>query len=68
MANLLEPVDEVADEDNNYLSRSPERGIDSDDSQVEIVDPQVQLFDGADGGEQYNEDLLLEGQMHQVMV
>lgn len=53
LANLLEPVDEVADEDNNYcLSRSPEHeGIDSNDSQVEIVDPEVQLFDGADGGE-----------------
>ena len=46
---------EVADEHHNYLSRSPKRdeaGENTEDSQIEIVDPEVQLFDGADGGEE----------------
>lgn len=45
----------------NYLSKSLLRPDDAnDDSQVEIVDPEVQLFDGADGGE---EQQPLEGRL-----
>ena len=50
LPQLLEPVKEVADEDNNIRSCSPRRAYSN--SQVEIVDPEVQLFDGADGGEE----------------
>ena len=47
----LEPVDELADEEANYLSRSPKTAADMVDN-VEILATEVQLFDGADGGEE----------------
>ena len=66
MSQHLEPVTEemADDEDNrNYGSQSPYNQdlhqVAIEDSQVEIVDPEVQLFDGADGGEQQ----VLEGRL-----
>ena len=49
LAQLLEPVHEVADEEANYFSKSPQ-----DRSAVSIVDPEVQLFDDneVNGGEE----------------
>ena len=53
LPNLLEPVDEVADEEANYFSKSPQ-----DRSAVSIVDPEVQLFNDnneVNGGEEQSD-------------
>ena len=53
LQNHLEQVDELADEEANYFSKSPKdhhrRSVGSEST---IVDPEVQLFNSGDGGEE----------------
>ena len=60
-ATILEPVDEVADEEANYFSSKSPRAHNNAAS-IELVDSEVQIFDGEnnngdDGGVEHQTEL-----------